>query len=85
MAIRAGFSTTLVPGGFVIPFGVFRAFLDRPIEPGGPAAFDWMKDEYQTIADLADYPNAQGERARRATGSHGSAGACPRGILSPSH
>jgi hypothetical protein len=53
-----------VPNGFVIPFGVFRAFLDRPIEPGGPAVFEWMKEEYRTIADLAEYPGAQGERMR---------------------
>ena len=53
-----------VPDGFVIPFGVFRAFLNQPIEPGGPSVFDWMKDEYKTIADLADYPRAQSERAR---------------------
>ncbi len=48
-----------VPNGFVIPFGEFRAFLDRPIEPGGPSAFEWIKQEYQAIADLAEYPGAQ--------------------------
>lgn len=53
-----------VPNGFVIPFGVFRAFLERPIEPGGPSVFEWMKEEYRTIADLAEYPGAQGERMR---------------------
>jgi phosphoenolpyruvate synthase/pyruvate phosphate dikinase len=53
-----------VPNGFVIPFGVFRAVLDRPIEPGGPSVFEWMKDEYRTIADLAEYPGAQGEHMR---------------------
>ncbi|MFN2309545.1 MAG: PEP/pyruvate-binding domain-containing protein [Gammaproteobacteria bacterium] len=40
--------------GVVIPFGVFRALLDRPIEQGGPAAFDWLRAEYDRLRDIAD-------------------------------
>jgi len=43
----------LVPDGFVIPFGVFRQLLERPIEPGGPSAFVWMKSRYAAIAELS--------------------------------
>jgi hypothetical protein len=35
-----------VPDGFVITFGAFRKVLDKPIRPGGPSVFDWMKAEY---------------------------------------
>jgi hypothetical protein len=43
-----------VPNGFVIPFGVFRALLDQPIEPGGPSTFDWMKQSYATFETESD-------------------------------
>jgi len=46
--------------GVVIPFGAFRALLDRPIEADGPPAFDWLRAEY---ARLRAVPDA----ARRAT------------------
>ena len=39
-----------VPNGFVIPFGIFRKLLDKPLEPGGPSVWDWMKERYDTIA-----------------------------------
>jgi len=42
-----------VPDGFVITFGVFRKLLDKPIEPGGPSTFEWMKREYRRIARLS--------------------------------
>ncbi len=42
----------IVPDGFVIPFGVFRALLDQPLEAGGPPVFAWMKERYATIAKL---------------------------------
>ena len=48
-----------VPDGFVIPFGAFRRLLDRPIEPGGPPVFEWMKARYDEIA------RSEGERKQR--------------------
>ncbi len=48
-----------VPDGFVIPFGVFRALLDRPLEPGGPSLFEWMQQSYQVIDALDRDPAAQ--------------------------
>lgn len=50
-----------VPDGFVIPFGVFRALLDRPLEPGGPSVWDWMRGRYELIASLGERP-AERER-----------------------
>jgi len=38
-----------VPDGFVIPFGAFRRVLDQPIEPGGPSAWNYMKERYAAI------------------------------------
>jgi phosphoenolpyruvate synthase/pyruvate phosphate dikinase len=46
--LRFAFGET-VPTGFVIPFGAFRRVLDQPIEPGGPSAWNWMKDRYTQI------------------------------------
>ncbi|MFW5954990.1 MAG: PEP/pyruvate-binding domain-containing protein [Guyparkeria sp.] len=43
-----------VSPGLVVPFGAFRELLDRPIEPGGPTAFDWMRDEYDRLAGIDD-------------------------------
>lgn len=42
----------VVPSGFVIPFGVFRKFLDKPLVEGGPTVFSWMQDAYVQIAAL---------------------------------
>jgi hypothetical protein len=53
-----------VPDGFVIPFGTFRRLLDRPLEPGGPSVFAWMKERYAAIAALDGRPEAQ-QRAVR--------------------
>ena len=53
-----------VPDGFVVPFGVFRAFLDRPLEPGGPAVFEWMQQRYASIAEA---PAGSEEQRRRVT------------------
>jgi phosphohistidine swiveling domain-containing protein len=41
-----------VTGGLVIPFGVFRELLDRPVEPGGPSVFRWMQDQYKIMQRL---------------------------------
>jgi hypothetical protein len=43
-----------VPDGFVIPFGAFRRVLERPIEPGGPPAFEWMRARYDEIQAARD-------------------------------
>jgi hypothetical protein len=48
-----------VPGGVVIPFGVFRKLLDQPLTPGGPPVFDWMQKRYDAIAKLDDRPEEQ--------------------------
>ncbi len=48
-----------VPDGFVIPFGAFRKLLDQPLEPGGPSVFEWMKQQYRTIATLSARPQEQ--------------------------
>jgi hypothetical protein len=42
-----------VPPGFVVPFGVFRALLEKPLEPGGPKVWDWMRQRYAAIAKLS--------------------------------
>lgn len=48
-----------VPDGVVIPFGAFRQILDRPLKPGGPSVFAWMKDNYHAIDALRGRPDAQ--------------------------
>jgi len=50
-----------VPGGFVIPFGAFRAQLEKPLEPGGPKVYDWMKRQYDEIATLGGDPQRRTE------------------------
>ena len=50
-----------VPPGFVIPFAAFKKVLDQPIEPGGPAVFEWMKQRYDAIAKLDSDPALQQE------------------------
>ncbi|MBW2714021.1 MAG: phosphoenolpyruvate synthase, partial [Deltaproteobacteria bacterium] len=62
----------LVPDGFVVPFGTFRRLLDSPLEigesetgesePGGSSVWDWMKLEFDAIAEIED-PAAKQERA----------------------
>ena len=51
-----------VPNGFVIPFGVFRHLLDQPLKPGGPSVWDWLKQEYDSIAAEKD-PKKQQQMA----------------------
>ncbi|WP_372592051.1 PEP/pyruvate-binding domain-containing protein [Guyparkeria sp.] len=50
----AHFYPERVSPGMVVPFGVFRELLDRPIEAGGPAVFDWMRGEYDRLATIED-------------------------------
>jgi len=53
-----------VPPGFVIPFGSFRAVLEQPIEPGGPSAFEWMKQHYDALEELEGRPDVHGKAVR---------------------
>lgn len=41
-----------VADGLVIPFGVFRAFLDKPMPGTGKSAYAWMRGEYHRIGRL---------------------------------
>ncbi len=43
-----------VSAGLAIPFGVFRELMDRPIRPGGPAAFEWLEREYERLGRIDD-------------------------------
>jgi hypothetical protein len=54
-----------VADGLVIPFGVFRALLDRSLEPGGPSALSWMQAQYAFIRSLAGTPLKQQKEIRR--------------------
>ena len=54
-----------VPPGIVVPFGVFRQLLEQEMVPGGESAFEWMRQQYRAIDQLAGDPDAQDE-ARRA-------------------
>ncbi|MGB5474870.1 MAG: PEP/pyruvate-binding domain-containing protein, partial [Gammaproteobacteria bacterium] len=47
--------------GVVIPFGVFRALLDQPIEAGGSSAFDWLRAQYTRLRALPDGAQRQAE------------------------
>ena len=53
-----------VTDGLVIPFGHFRALLDRQLEPGGPSVFSWMQQQYALIQGLREDP-AQQQRVTR--------------------
>ncbi len=48
-----------VPDGLVVPFGVFRALLERPIESGGPSAFDWVRRRYKAIKAFRGDPELE--------------------------
>jgi len=50
--------------GVAIPFGVFRELLDRPIEAGGPAAFEWMQAQYARIRGIGEETARQQEVER---------------------
>jgi hypothetical protein len=53
-----------VAEGLVIPFGVFRALLDQPFEPGGPSVFEWMQAQYRRIDQLDSRPREQDQAVR---------------------
>jgi len=61
--LRAAFGSA-VPDGFVIPFGVFRKVLDQPTSPGGPSAWDWMRESYDAIAATPEGPARDREAYR---------------------
>jgi hypothetical protein len=44
----------MVNAGLVIPFGVFRKYLDEPVSDEGPSAFKWMQFEYARLHDIKD-------------------------------
>ncbi len=54
-----------VTDGVVIPFGIFKKFLDRPFQDTGQnidknlSMFEWMKRQYQKIDTLKESPLAQ--------------------------
>ncbi|MEZ5542310.1 MAG: PEP/pyruvate-binding domain-containing protein [Pseudomonadota bacterium] len=50
--------------GVVIPFGVFRALLDQPLEAGGPPVFEWLRAEYARLRTLPE-----GTQRQAATGA----------------
>jgi phosphohistidine swiveling domain-containing protein len=54
-----------VTDGLVIPFGMFRELLDRPMEPGGLSAFRWMQDQYKIMRRLEGDPKRQDQIMRR--------------------
>lgn len=54
-----------VPPGIVVPFGVFRQLLEQEMVPAGKTVFEWMRQQYRAIDQLAGQPEAQ-DRARQA-------------------
>jgi hypothetical protein len=54
-----------VPDGLVVPFGIFKAILDQPMEPGGPTVFRWMQEQYAAIQDIKGEPQRREEEIRR--------------------
>lgn len=50
-----------VNSGVVIPFGMFRTLLDRPVAPGGPAMYDWLQTEYTRLHAIAEPEQRQAE------------------------
>jgi phosphohistidine swiveling domain-containing protein len=48
-----------VSDGLVIPFGLYRALLEQPLEPGGPSMFSWMQEQYRLIESLRANPQEQ--------------------------
>jgi hypothetical protein len=54
-----------VPPALVIPFGVFRELLDRPLGPGGPPMSLWMKEQYTTLQAMKSDPEVYQEATAR--------------------
>lgn len=51
----------LVPDALVVPFGIFRDFLDTATTPNGQSLFDWMRKNYRQLEKKSD----SGEKNRR--------------------
>jgi len=49
----------LVSPGLVIPFGVFRRYLDMPLYKNGPSVFEWMISEYARLKEIGDAVDRQ--------------------------
>jgi hypothetical protein len=54
-----------VTDGLVIPFGLYRALLDQPLEPGGPSVFSYMQQQYAMIRSIKGNPQRQGQVTRQ--------------------
>jgi len=39
--------------GLVLPFGLFRQYLEQPLTQGGPSIFQWMQSEQQRLSHIA--------------------------------
>ena len=50
--------------GVIIPFGAFRALLNKPIRPAGPSTFDWLRSEYARLRAIADQAQRETETRR---------------------
>ncbi len=50
--------------GLVLPFGLFRQYLDQPMSAAGPSVFAWMQSEYQRLARIPDSAARQRETSR---------------------
>ncbi len=48
-----------VTNGVVIPFGMFKYFLEQPFSVSGPSMFEWMKNRYTVIQALREKPDEQ--------------------------
>ena len=51
--LRSRYAKMVAPG-LVIPFGIFRRFIDRPLVDGGPPVFTWMQTEYARLSRIED-------------------------------
>jgi len=40
--------------GLVLPFGLFRQYLDQPYSKNGPSVFEWMQSEYKRLSSTSD-------------------------------
>lgn len=55
-----------VSDGVVIPMGVFRQLLARPLYHGGPSVWDWMQREYAALGDAQSNGSGQTQVERAA-------------------
>ncbi|MFP4070874.1 MAG: PEP/pyruvate-binding domain-containing protein [Desulfovibrionales bacterium] len=60
--LKNSFPDAVAPG-VVIPFGVFRTLLNKPVNPGGPPMFEWMRSEYARLEAISDQEDRNREQA----------------------